>query len=364
MTKIKSFYSRSQGISFLPGKGVSTVKDLLLRPIYMMTAPNHYDPNPELRIQAMGCTDNMFTENSDYNSFSPDTAKKEHHRLVTALRDLGATVILDHGVEGQFDGVYTADPSFSMMKLQIDKDKIVGVDLKTIASKFHNISRSPEVGRQVNGSIAFFVRYLREKFQLNVTSQVQYPTIDGEGTGDNVISPYDGTLFAGCREKREVFNPKFGRSDPDFYKIILEQMGFAQNNGFSFIVQQGWFHCDTVLAPLQKGEIVVYPAGMKDEHYKALQRRAQEGKLIVIDERDAKNYAANLICLGDNILVTAKTTPELSQQLMAQGYHHEQININEQFVEKSGGGTHCLVNQLNQMQPKDYASAVRQLQYE
>ena len=344
MTKIKAFYDSASGRQLLPGAGVETPEQLLLNPIAFMTKPTHYDPDPKRRIETMGIIDNSIRR-ATIEDFDPDRAEMQQIKLRAPMHLAGSTIILDEGHPDQFDGVYNADPSISTLRLKIERGKIKGVHIDTIASNFYNISRKGEVARQL-ASISFLKRYLQVTFGISVTSSVHIPKLHGEGTGDNVYDPYRDIFFCGYKPKSEKFDPTQGRSDPDFHKIIEMQFKM-QGQTFPFEVYNGHYHGDTVLGPLQNGDVVVHPGGMSGESFKQLEQlvAADQKQLIVVSAEDARNFATNLICMNGNEVITPKTSSEFSKKLHNAGYKHTQVDLS-QFVDHSSGGAHCLQNTI------------------
>lgn len=344
----------------MPGHRISNLADLLLRPIFLMTKTTHYDPNPKLRLDKMGVVDNMMTEGSSYDAFSPDAAARQHTALREATRDLGGTIILDDGVAGQYDGVYCADPSLTIMKLKFDGDKIAGVHFDTIASNFYNHGRSAEVARQI-GSLGFLKRHLAENFGLKVTSHVHKSSIHGEGTGDNVYDPFRDMIISGYKPKSDKFAPDQGRSDPDFHKLVIE--GRLKIPAFGFEVHNGFFHSDTVIGPLQNGDVVVCEDGISQDDFAKLKNRvnADGRQLILASHDDALRYAPNLVLLNQHDVISSQTSPQFQQALENAGYKNTQLDLS-QFVEQSGGGAHCLSNMII-MRRDDKARAMELLDY-
>lgn len=308
----------------------------------------------------MGVYDNQMTENSSYADFDPDLAMIQQANLRTALRDLGATIILDDGHKDHFDGVYNADPTLSMMHLTIDKGEIIGADFDIVASNFYNFSRQGEVDRQI-GSINFLKRYLMQKFSLQTTTSIEHSSICGEGTGDNVYDPHRDIFFAGFKPKSGVFAPTLGRSDPNFHKVIEAKMNMPGRT-FPFEVQNGYFHSDTIVGPMQKGDIVVYPGGMSVDDFEKLKKltEAEKRTLITVSREDALNYAPNLVLMNANEIITAQTSQAISKAIESAGYQHTQIDLS-QYVKQSGGGAHCLTNRINQMRRDEYQRALELL---
>ncbi len=360
MTKVTSYRSPDNTRAVLPGRGVSTLADFLLRPIFLMTRTKHYDPNPALRLQTMGTLDNNKTATSNYENFSPEKAAMQHSRLRALKNDLGASIILDDGQPGHFDGVYAADPTITLMRLTIKKGEITNVHFDTIASMFYNHSRSGEVARQV-GSITFLKRYLAENFGITATSTVHMPKVHGEGTGDNIYDPYRDMFFSGYKPKTGEFKPTEGRSDPEFHRDVL--WGKMHVPTFGFEVHNGCFHADTVTGPLEDGDVVVYPGGLSAEDGLKVKMMAEapQKKLIIVSEEDARLYAPNLTDVMDRNVITAVTTQKFRRDLEAANYHNHQTEL-DQFVQQSGGGAHCLGNRII-LRRDDRAEAMRLLDY-
>ncbi len=329
--------------TLLTGSGVKSANDLLLRPVFLMCAPTFYDPRENVRDYA----ENSFCSSSNDSDFSPDEAIKQHAELRAAILDLGGSIVLNPGKEGLFDQVFTADPSITFMTVTKEPDgKISAVGLKVLSSNFYHHARAPEIAEQM-GDIIYFRNTLMEEYGISTSFAQLSPELHGEGTGDNVYDAYRDMFWCGYKGKQDDFLPANGRSDPDFYKFIDQSLSM-DGNVQPLEVDNGFFHIDTSLAPLQNGHIICHKSGMTKDAFEKLTKVSGKDNLIIVSEEDALKYASNLILLGDNNIIMPKTSPKLLSEIEGRGYNVVQIDLS-QFVNLSGGGAHCLTNRVNQI---------------
>ncbi len=338
--------------SLILGNGVENGEDLILKPVFLMCDPAHYDPRKKTRIEVNGYAENDMCESSADETFDPGLAKQQHANLRQAILSLGGSIVLNPGQAGMLDNVFKADPSLTIATPSYTDDGAISkVTLKTIGSKFYHHARNPEVTQQM-GDIQFFRNKMIEDFNIGVSTVETYVDLHGEGTGDNVYDPARDIFWCGFKPKGGAHDPSAGRSDPDFHKLLQARLNM-DNRTVPIEVQKPFFHIDTTLAPLPSGHVLVYPGGVTQEGFQTIEAIAGKENLICVDEQDAKNYACNLIVMDDKNLIMPVISAPLKKRIEDIGFSVTEVDLS-QYVALSGGGPHCLTNRINQMRsPRD-----------
>lgn len=107
------------------------------------------------------------------------------------------------------------------------------------------------------------------------------------------------------------------------------------------LVNPKFYHLDMALAPIASDLIAYNPAAFSDEAKEKIKDLGVE--LIEIDEADSNAFGANLVPIGDTIIMAQGTT-KLNQQLKDKGYKVIELDMSE--FRKSGGGVRCLTLDL------------------
>ena len=169
-----------------------------------------------------------------------------------------------------------------------------------------------------------------------------------EGTGDAVYDPYRDVIWASYVDKPSPATAYRGRSDTRAHRFMEEITGvkvisLPSNNGF--------YHIDTILAPLPRGHMLVVedvlPDYYKDELYdRAFDRFGLDMQeyLIRVSIEDAHNLAANVRCFG-NYIVMPKASRDLMSRI-AESYAVLPVELNS-FI-AAGGALHCLSNNISE----------------
>ncbi len=328
----------------IKGHGIDSPKKLILSPIFMMTQPNYYDPRHEVRSYL----ENDMTSQADVLSFSPDLARTQHAQLCEAILDLGASVFLSPGHSGQYDGVYRADSSMSMVRVTKTPLGLPVAQFNVVASNFYNYVRNVEVQTHLADWAALKNTLILEGIPT-VVNVFQPRDCYGEGQAEHLYDPYRDLIFTGFKPKTEAFCPEKGRSDLKFNIAVGAYLGMSHRL-IPLEVDGGFYHRDTSLAFLPNGEVLCHPPGFTSEAFQTLSHVVGQEKLISVGPDDALNFGCNIIPIDREHLLMPQTSTALYNTLSGLGYEVVQLEL-DQFVKLSGGGAHCLKNWVNRMRP-------------
>jgi len=300
---------------------------------FMMCAPTNYGIAPPDPVKGFA---NKF-QRQGYNIFQKDpvgfrTKALEQWHAIKETIEKSANVLLlpskeNAATETYYDQVFTADASISQ---EINGENII------FLSNFTNTERQAEVA-------------LHKKFLLRQKPNALIKTspYNIEGTGDNVYDPYRDIFWSGYTKSTDRKSADEGRSD----KLSHDFLRAATNtNVISLETSEQFFHIDTALGPLPRGEIIFYPGGIRAEQRALFNKAAftdygldEKTHLITVSKEDADNYACNALYIGENqILISADTSQEFQDRLKRAGYDIHPLSI--EIFRYSGGGFHCLTN--------------------
>ncbi len=232
------------------------------------------------------------------------------------------------------DQVFTADGTFTL---------VIEGHHYTVVSKFTNEKRQAEV----NAQIETIKKSDAERGIARTFIQAPY---NFEGTGDAVYDVFRDVVWAGYDPNGpSVDTASHGRSDIRAHHTLEQALGVEF---VSLPTQEPGYHIDTVIAPLSKGHMLVNmdaitPEALKILKYKAFERFGMnpDEYLIPVTGEDAKNYATNLRCFGDRI-VMPECSQELRQTIEDAGYDVTMVDLKEFLA--GGGSGHCLSNNIDE----------------
>ena len=258
-----------------------------------------------------------------------EKAVEQSHGLYEALMAAGASVVSLQELEGHPDQVFTADASFSL----VDHGSV-----KTVMSHFSNEERQPEVDLHR----AFFDSVDPER------SMIVNPH-NFEGTGDNLYDPFRDVFWSGYAVDPGRHSAAHGRSSKLAHTFLRKTLGVPV---VSLQTKKPFFHIDTALGALPRGEMIVYPGGLENFDEKgfcefAFERyglKASEN-YIAIDKADAMAYGANFRVFG-NTVVMPECSQKLQDQIKKRGYDVVTVDL-KQFI-YSGGAVHCMANRIDE----------------
>ncbi len=240
-------------------------------------------------------------------------ARQEWERLNHALLRLGATIELVPPMPNLPDLVFTANAAVVM-------------DRKALLARFRHAERRREQ--------PYFERAFRElKARGHIDSIVHLP--DGlvlEGAGDCVWDRTRGLFWMGYGPRsalaaRDTVEETFGLET-----VALE------------LADPRFYHMDTALGALSRGEVMYFPGAFTGAGLGEIRARVAPNLRIELDEEDASRLAANAVCLGDAVVLSA-CSPGLRRRLEVRGYRVVSTPLGS-FL-RSGGSAFCLTLRLD-----------------
>jgi len=241
-------------------------------------------------------------------------ARREWKRLKQKLTQLGAAIELVPPVENLPDLVFTANAAVVM-------------DGVALVASFRYPERQPEA--------AHYERSFRELWARGVIDAVRTMPAGVllEGAGDCVWDP-----------ARQMFWTGYGpRSDKNAASVVAETYGVEALP--LELVNPSFYHMDTALAPLPRGEVMYVPSAFSEEGLRNIYQRVAPEQRIALSDKDAGVFAANAVKLGDDIVMSSCSTA-LRRRLEEAGYRVHSTSLST--YHRSGGSAFCLTLRLDQ----------------
>lgn len=157
--------------------------------------------------------------------------------------------------------------------------------------------------------------------------QVKMARFDNEGEGDILLAGdviLAGTGFRTERAAHDELLKFFG----------LPVMSLT-------LVDPRFYHLDTALAVLDRGEVMYYPAAFDEKSRTALAVRFPDA--ILASDRDAEVFGLNAFCDGRHVVMPEAATG-LAAQLAERGF--EPIGVDMTELLKAGGSVKCCTLEL------------------
>jgi N-dimethylarginine dimethylaminohydrolase len=279
---------------------------------FLMCRPDHfavdYAINPWMNPQSWASESKILV----------DASRQEWAALHRALAGIGAAIELVPPVADLPDLVFTANAA-------------VVLDRKAVLSRFRYPERRGEEEPFERGFRALARRGLIDAVEKLPGDLVL------EGAGDCV---WDRT--------RNVFWMGYGpRSDRDAAGPIKDVFGV--DTVALELADPRFYHLDTALCPLSRGEVMFVPAAFTPEGLSRINERVAPSQRIAVPMEDACRLATNAVCVGDAI-VMSNCGEHLRLQLAERGYSVMTTPL-QSFL-RSGGAAFCLTLRL------DWRSAV------
>lgn len=254
-------------------------------------------------------------------------ARREWRGLYRRLQKLGAAIELVPPVPGLPDLVFTANAA-------------IVIDGVALMAHF----RHPE--RQ--GEEAHYERGFRELWARGIIAAVRLPP-EGmfiEGAGDCVWD-----------RARQIFWMGYGpRSERDATALVQETFGIE--TVAVELANAHFYHMDTALSPLPRGEVMFVPSAFTPEGLRQIHERVAPEQRIELAPEDASVFAANAVKLGDNIVMSS-CSPALRRRLAASGYRVHTTSLGA--FHRSGGSAFCLTLRLDHRSASEGAALRRAL---
>lgn len=249
-------------------------------------------------------------------------ARREWKRLSQKLKSLGATIELVPPVKGLPDLVFTANAA-------------VVLDRVALVANFRYPERQPET--------AHYERAFRELWARGVIDAVRTMPegVILEGAGDCVWDP-----------ARQMFWTGYGpRSDREAAGVVSETYGVEALP--LELVNPSFYHMDTALAPLPRGEMMYVPSAFSEAGLREIHARVAPEQRIELSDKDAAVFCANAVKIGDDIVMSSCSTG-LRRRLETAGYRVHPTSL--AAYHKSGGSAFCLTLRLDQRSERGQAT--------
>jgi N-dimethylarginine dimethylaminohydrolase len=229
------------------------------------------------------------------------------------LMELGAAVELLAPVPGLPDLVFTANSA-------------VVLDRQVLLARF----RHPERQREESHFEAAF-RALAARGLLDGVRKLP-DSLVLEGAGDCVWD-----------EARKLFWMGYGpRSDAEARRALADT--FGQDVLALELADARFYHMDTALAPLSRGEVMYLPDAFTAAGNAAIRERVAPAERIPIGFDDGCRLAANAVCLGDTLIMSG-CSARLRAELEQRGY--DVVTTPLPAFLRSGGSAFCLTLRLD-----------------
>jgi N-dimethylarginine dimethylaminohydrolase len=241
------------------------------------------------------------------------SARQEWERLHHALLRLRATVELVPPVPDLPDLVFTANAAVVM-------------DRTALLARFRHAERRREQ--------PYFERaFLELKARGYIDSIAHLPEgLVLEGAGDCV---WDGT--------REMFWMGHGPRSTLAARDAVEDT-FGLETVALELADPRFYHMDTALSALSKGDVMYFPGAFTAAGLGEIRSRVAPKLRIELEEKDACRLAANAVCLGDAVVLSA-CSAGLRRRLEVRGYRVVTSPLGA-FL-RSGGSAFCLTLRLD-----------------
>jgi N-dimethylarginine dimethylaminohydrolase len=106
-----------------------------------------------------------------------------------------------------------------------------------------------------------------------------------------------------------------------------------------------FYHLDTALCALPRGEVIYLPQAFVDEGVAAIRNWVEAEHRIEITPKDASLLAANAVCVGDTIVMAQGASLKLRNALRNRGYRVVTTSLGS--FRRSGGAAFCLTLRLD-----------------
>ena len=277
------------------------------KPRILMCAPEHF---------AVSYTINPWMDPASWrrqDATLEATAQREWLALRDTLAGLGAEIELVPPAEGLPDLVFTANAAVVM-------------DHTVLLAHFRHAERQGEEAHYARAFEALKARGLVDRI-------VRLPEgIRHEGAGDCVWD----------RSRRLFWMGHGPRSDAAAAPVIAETFGVETVP--LELPDPRFYHMDTTLCPLTRGELMYHPGGFTPEGLATIRERVPADLRVEIAPEDAVTLAANAVCLGDAV-VASTMSESLKRRLAERGYAVRTTPLDS--FRRSGGSAFCLTLRLD-----------------
>lgn len=111
------------------------------------------------------------------------------------------------------------------------------------------------------------------------------------------------------------------------------------------LVDPRFYHLDTCLCPLERGELLYYPGAFDEASAARIESRVPAARRIAVGERDALAFACNAVSVGGAVVLN-RASRALRETLGARGYAVRAVALGS-FI-RAGGAAKCLTLRLDE----------------
>jgi N-dimethylarginine dimethylaminohydrolase len=240
-------------------------------------------------------------------------SRKEWSHLHRTMQDLGAEIELVPAVPSLPDLVFTANAA-------------VVLDGKALLARFRHAERQAE---EPHYEAAF--RALKDRRLISAVGKLPEGIVL-EGAGDCVWDPTRNHFWMGYGQ----------RSGADAQVIVEREFGV--DVVALELADARFYHMDTALRPLPRGEVIYYPNAFTAAGRAEIRKRVPAEKRIEIKFDDARLLAANAVSIDDAVMLSRCSTG-LRTVIERHGYRVIATPLGA-FL-RSGGSAFCLTLRLD-----------------
>lgn len=255
-------------------------------------------------------------------------SRQEWIGLRHALAELGAEIELVPAASGVPDLVFTANSA-------------VVLDRKALLARFRYAQRRGEESHYRDAFRSLQARGVIDSIRTLPDDIVL------EGAGDCV---WDAT--------RKLFWLGYGPRSDLAARTTVEKIFGVETRALE-LCDPRFYHLDTALCPLPHGDVMYVPEAFTAEGRTTIRDNVAKAQRIEIGMEDACQLAANAVCIGDTLVMSA-CGPRLRTELEGRGYQVVTVPLGS-FL-RSGGAAFCLTLRLDLQSghmPHTQLSAVR-----
>ncbi len=233
--------------------------------------------------------------------------------LCAAMRERGARIELVPPVRGLPDLVFTANAA-------------VCLDGVALMARFRHGVRRAEEHHYFN----FFQSLHNRGFVRRVHTMPDDVVL--EGAGDCVWDASRHCFWLGHGQRSDARAAATLARVFDVDVVPLE------------LVDPRFYHMDTALVPLPYGDVLAVRQAFSHDGWRVVRGRIGTDNLIEVPADDAATLAANVVCLGNDILM-GRCSTQLESLLAGRGYRAVRLPLDG--FNRSGGSAFCLTLRLD-----------------
>lgn len=274
----------------------------------LMCPPDHYDVDYVI---------NPWMEGNIHKS-SQERAVEQWQKLYQVIKE-HALVDLVEPAKGWPDMVFTANAGL-----------VLGDNV--VLSRFYHKERQGEEP------------YFKAWFKANGFTVYELPKdLPFEGAGDALFDREGRWLWAGYGFRSELDSHPYIAKWLDTEVVSLR------------LIDERFYHLDTCFCPLSGGYLLYYPAAFDAYSNRVIEMRIPPEKRIIVEERDAVNFACNAVNVNQVIIMNL-VSQSLKDSLSNVGFTVIETPLTE-FL-KAGGAAKCLTLRVTEPVMEDVHATV------